>query len=277
MHDFQARFHSAGRRHRGNPSVRLDFRVCPAATDASRSAALRTARQCHARAHYRYPRAASAGLFPRALDQSRHRRRERSGAALTGKALLDYYGIPAGSADAYALAYPDFAALAKSYGKLGGLDRIATVIKSIRAERGDRTLLLDGGDTWQNSYTSLQTKGQDMVDCMALLKPDAMIGHWEFTLGTERVKEIVEQLGFPFLGAECARYRMGRRRVQAVHDVRARWRQDRGDRAGLPLHADRQSALDDPELVVRHSRGRSARQCREGPQGRRAAGGAAVA
>ncbi len=118
---------------------------------------------------------------------------------ITGKALLDHYKIAPGTPEAYALSSDDFAALAKGYGKLGGLDRIATVIKAIRAERGDRMLLLDGGDTWQNSYTALQTKGQDMVDCMALLKPDAMTGHWEFTLGTDRVKDLVDNLGFPFL------------------------------------------------------------------------------
>jgi sulfur-oxidizing protein SoxB len=118
---------------------------------------------------------------------------------LTGRALLDLYKIPASSAAAYALASEDFVALAKSYGRIGGLDRIATVLKAIRAERGERVVFLDGGDTWQNSYTSLVTKGQDMVDCMVLLKPDAMTGHWEFTLGEARVKELVESLGFPFL------------------------------------------------------------------------------
>jgi sulfur-oxidizing protein SoxB len=118
---------------------------------------------------------------------------------VTGQAFLDLFKIPAGSASAYAFTAEDFSALAKTYGKLGGLDRIATVLKTIRAARPDRTLFLDGGDTWQNSYTSLVTKGQDMVDCMALLKPDAMTGHWEFTLGADRVKEITKALGFPFL------------------------------------------------------------------------------
>ena len=38
-------------------------------------------------------------------------------------------------------------ALGKTYGKMGGMDRVATVVKAIRAARPD-ALLLDGGDTW---------------------------------------------------------------------------------------------------------------------------------
>ena len=119
---------------------------------------------------------------------------------LTGADFLKWFGIGAGSAAAYALTSEDFAALAQSYGRIGGLDRAATVIKAVRAERGhERVLLIDGGDTWQGSLGSLRTRGQDMADCFRLLRPDAMTGHWEFTYGTERVKELVEALGFPFL------------------------------------------------------------------------------
>lgn len=119
---------------------------------------------------------------------------------VTGADFLKLYNIEPGSPHAYALTSEDFAGLAKTYGKMGGLDRTATIVKRIRAERGDNMLLLDGGDTWQGSYTSLQTKGQDMVDAMNALAPDAMTGHWEFTYGADRVKEIVEGLPFAFLG-----------------------------------------------------------------------------
>jgi sulfur-oxidizing protein SoxB len=119
---------------------------------------------------------------------------------LTGEDFLRRFGIPSKSAAAYALTAEDFSVLAKSYGRIGGLDRLATVVKHVRAERGeDKVLLLDGGDTWQGSLGANRSKGQDMVDCMALLKPDAMTGHWEFTLGEARVKEIVGALPFPFL------------------------------------------------------------------------------
>jgi sulfur-oxidizing protein SoxB len=118
---------------------------------------------------------------------------------ITGKAFLEKFALSAKSPEAYALTDQDYTELAKAYGRMGGLDRIATVVKSIRADRPGRTLLLDGGDTWTNSWTSLQTKGQDMVDAMNLLAPDAMTGHWEFTLGAARVKEIADKLPFPFL------------------------------------------------------------------------------
>jgi sulfur-oxidizing protein SoxB len=118
---------------------------------------------------------------------------------ITGSDFLKHFGIPAKSAAAYALTSEDFAALAQSYGRIGGLDRLATVVKGVRGERGDKVLLLDGGDTWQGSLGANTSRGQDMVDCMALLKPDAMTGHWEFTYGEARVKELIGGLGFPFL------------------------------------------------------------------------------
>lgn len=120
---------------------------------------------------------------------------------VTGADFLKLYNIEPGTPHAYALTSEDFASLAKAYGKMGGIDRIATIVKRIRAERGDNMLLLDGGDTWQGSYTSLMTKGQDMVDAMNALAPDAMTGHWEFTYGADRVKEIVDGLPFAFLGS----------------------------------------------------------------------------
>ena len=120
---------------------------------------------------------------------------------VTGKDFLDLYNIQPGSAQAYALTSDDYVNLAKSYGKMGGMDRIATVVNSIRSSRADNMLLLDGGDTWQGSYTSNMTQGADMVEVMNALKPDAMTGHWEFTYGVDRVTEIVDELPFSFLGS----------------------------------------------------------------------------
>jgi len=118
---------------------------------------------------------------------------------ITGADFRRFYGIEDGSPSAYALTYDDFTSLAQAYGRLGGLDRVATVINAIRAARPD-ALLLDGGDTWHGSYTCYQTAGQDMVNVMNALKPDAMTFHWEFTLGSERIQELVEGLPFAALG-----------------------------------------------------------------------------
>ncbi|MBM2576315.1 thiosulfohydrolase SoxB [Jannaschia sp. Os4] len=119
---------------------------------------------------------------------------------ITGDAFRQAYGIADGSADHYALTYDDFSALAGTYGRMGGLDRVATVVNAIRADNPE-ALFLDGGDTWHGSLVCHRTQGQDVVDAMALLKPDAMTFHWEFTLGSDRVRDLVGQIGFPALGA----------------------------------------------------------------------------
>jgi len=118
---------------------------------------------------------------------------------ITGADFIKQFNLTPGSPEAYALTYEDFTSLGKAYGKMGGMDRVATVVKSIRADRPE-AIILDGGDTWHGSMTSLLTKGQDMVNVMNQLGTEAMTSHWEWTLGTERVKEIVEGLPFPFLG-----------------------------------------------------------------------------
>ncbi|MFL4469271.1 thiosulfohydrolase SoxB [Tateyamaria armeniaca] len=118
---------------------------------------------------------------------------------VTGAEFRKLYGIEDGSPSHYALSSGDFSSLAQGYGRVGGLDRVATVIKAIRADRPD-AILLDGGDTWHGSYTCLKTQGQDMVNVMNALQPDAMTFHWEFTLGSDRVQELVESLPFAALG-----------------------------------------------------------------------------
>ncbi len=110
---------------------------------------------------------------------------------LTDRDFLAHYGIAPDSAQAYMLSSADFEVLAKDYGRAGGMDRLATLVKAVRAERGaERTLLLDGGDTLHGSYTALHTKGADMVRVAEALGVDAMTAHWEFTLGAERVSRL---------------------------------------------------------------------------------------
>ena len=118
---------------------------------------------------------------------------------VTGANFRKLYGIDDGSPSHYALTHNDFSALAKEYGRVGGLDRVATVVKSIRADRPD-AILLDGGDTWHGSYTCHHTQGQDMVNVMNALNTEAMTFHWEFTLGSDRIHEIIDTLPFPALG-----------------------------------------------------------------------------
>jgi len=111
---------------------------------------------------------------------------------LVGEALLKHFGIAPGGREAHAFTFLDFDAAAQRFGKVGGFAHLATLIKQLRAEAGEgRSLLLDGGDTWQGSGTALWTRGQDMVGVCNLLGVDIMTGHWEFTY---QDTEVIENL-----------------------------------------------------------------------------------
>ncbi|HVE89396.1 MAG TPA: thiosulfohydrolase SoxB [Burkholderiaceae bacterium] len=111
---------------------------------------------------------------------------------LVGEHLLKHFDIPRKTPQAHAFTYLDFVQAARTYGKVGGLAHLSTLVKRLKASRPD-ALLLDGGDSWQGSATALWTNAQDMVDANKLLGVDVMTAHWEMTYGAKRVQEIVDK------------------------------------------------------------------------------------
>jgi sulfur-oxidizing protein SoxB len=111
---------------------------------------------------------------------------------LVGEQLLKAFRIAPKSREAHAFTFLDFESAARTFGKVGGFAHLSTLVKRLRGTRPG-ALLLDGGDTWQGSATSLWTRAQDMVDACKLLGVDMMTAHWEFTYGANRVKEILEK------------------------------------------------------------------------------------
>jgi len=112
---------------------------------------------------------------------------------LVGRALLEHFGVAPGSIEAHAFTYLDYPEAAQTYGRVGGFAHLSSLVKRLRVERGPgNSLLLDGGDTWQGSYTAYKTRGRDMVEACNLLGVDVMTGHWEFTY---RDAEVIENIG----------------------------------------------------------------------------------
>lgn len=119
---------------------------------------------------------------------------------IVGEKLLDYYGIKGNKRLEYAYSCVNFEKHAKAMGRTGGFAQIKTVVDFLSKSFGeDKTLLLDGGDTWQGSATALYTRGKDMVGAMNLLGVDVAVGHWEFTYKAEEVLENVKLLDAEFL------------------------------------------------------------------------------
>jgi len=119
---------------------------------------------------------------------------------IVGDKLLDHYGIKGDKRLEYAFSCVNFEKDAEVMGRVGGFAQLKTVIDFLKTSFGEnKTLLLDGGDTWQGSWTSLQTRGKDMVQAMNLLGVDVAVGHWEFTYKAQEVLDNVKLLDAEFL------------------------------------------------------------------------------
>ena len=119
---------------------------------------------------------------------------------LVGEHLLAHFGIESGTVEAHAFTHLDFAEAARRYGKVGGFAHLRTLVSRLREEYGPgRTLLLDGGDTWQGSGTALWSRGRDMVDACNRLGVDVMTGHWEFTYRDHEVRANIDALNAEFV------------------------------------------------------------------------------
>ena len=88
---------------------------------------------------------------------------------LVGEHLLKRAGVRPGSAQAHAFTHIDFERAARRYGRVGGFAHLATLVKRMKATRPG-ALLLDGGDTWQGSATSLWRSEERRVgkECRSL-------------------------------------------------------------------------------------------------------------
>ncbi len=110
---------------------------------------------------------------------------------IVGNEFLKYYSLD-GDFNKYLYTFINFNNLASKYGKFGGYAYLKTVLQKLRDEANGKSLLLDGGDTWQGSAVSLFESGKDMVQASNLLGVDIMTGHWEFTFGEEQFQQNID-------------------------------------------------------------------------------------
>jgi sulfur-oxidizing protein SoxB len=123
---------------------------------------------------------------------------------LVGKNLVKQFGIAHGGIEEHAYTYINFEEAARTFGKIGGFAHLATLVKKLRAEYAQgRSLLLDGGDTWQGSGTAFWTRGRDMIEACNLLGVDIMTGHWEFTYLAAEILDNAEIFDGEFVSQNC--------------------------------------------------------------------------
>ena len=199
---------------------------------------------------------------------------------LVGEHLLKAAGVRPGTALAHAFTYLDFErgrAPLRQGRRLrapGHAGQAAEGEPSRRAAARRRRHLAGLG------HRRCGPTAQDMVDACKLLGVDVMTGHWEFTYGMERVKEIVEKDfkgKIDFVAQNVKTTDFGDPVFKPYVIARDQRRAGGDHRPGLPLHADRQPALHGRRLELRHPGRQPAEDGRRGARQGRAGGRGAVA
>ncbi len=85
---------------------------------------------------------------------------------------------------------------------VGGLSRISTAVKMLRAERPGQVVFIDGGDTIQGSGPAAWSLGEVVVKPMNSLGLDLAIpGNWAVTYGAEALKQRASEFSYPLIAA----------------------------------------------------------------------------
>ena len=117
---------------------------------------------------------------------------------IVGDKFLKFYSLD-GDFNEYVYSFMRFNELAERFGKFGGYSYIKSIVDKLKGEANGKSLLLDGGDTWQGSAISLFESGMDMVEASNILGVDVMTGHWEVTFGEEQFKKNIKNFNGEFV------------------------------------------------------------------------------
>jgi 2',3'-cyclic-nucleotide 2'-phosphodiesterase (5'-nucleotidase family) len=92
----------------------------------------------------------------------------------------------------------------------GGYARLAHVVETIRAESGGRTMLIDGGDTFQGSGPAAWSGGAALVEPQRALGIElAVPGNWEVVHGPAAMRSLLAAAGYPVIAANIVDERTG--------------------------------------------------------------------
>ena len=120
---------------------------------------------------------------------------------------------------------------------IGGFDRIAAVVKQVRAETPN-VLLLDAGDALGDTMIADLTKGRAILELMNAVGYDALsIGNHEPDFTAAALREWIGGAKFPVLAANVIRARDREAFHQALRFARDGWSEGRHPWPGVSKHA----------------------------------------